>query len=334
MSANADVLPWQETLWRQTQNAARDGRLAHALLLAGPAGVGKRIFARRLAASLLCETPFADGNACGTCRSCAQRAAASHPNLIWLSREINEKTDKEKRDISVEQLRTMMDRLTLATHYGGARVVVIEPADALNSNGVNALLKTVEEPPPGSYLLLISERPMALAPTLRSRCQRLNFPMPAASVAEPWLRSKAPGIDAMAALRDSGGAPLAALAAQQSGALELRSAWREQLYALATRRGDPLSAAAKIDKDQVQAWLRALMGVLHEILRGLAGVDAVAPARALATRIGASQVEQLLAEVIENQRRLQSNANPQLVIESLMISWWRRSAPSDARRIA
>lgn len=332
MSASSDLkLPWHDQPWRLMQDAARDGRLSHALLLAGPAGVGKRTFARRLAASLLCESRAADGEACGRCRGCAQRAAGSHPNLIWLTREFNEKTDKEKRDISMDQLRGMMERLSLSSHYGQSRVVVIEPADALNVNGVNAVLKTVEEPPPGSHLLLISERPMALAPTLRSRCQRLNFSVPDQEMAETWLEQVSPGINATMALRDSAGAPLAALKARESGALELRSAWRDQLYALAAQRIDPLSAASKVDKDGAAVWLRAFMGLLREILRGLAGVDAEPRALALSHRLGAAHVEQLLAEAVESQRRLQSNANPQLIIESLMISWWRRTAPSDKR---
>lgn len=332
MNAATDKLPWHDEPWRMMQDAARSGRLSHALLLAGPAGVGKRAFARRLAASLLCESRLADGAACGSCRGCTQRAAGSHPNLIWLTREFNEKTDKEKRDISMDQLRGMMDRLSLSSHYGQARVVVIEPADALNVNGVNAVLKTVEEPPPGSHLLLISERPMALAPTLRSRCQRLNFSVPPIAEAEAWLKAMAPGINASAALRDSAGAPLAALDAKESGALELRNAWREQLYALAAQRVDPLTAASKVDKDSAPVWLRAFMGLLREILRGLAGVDAEPRAQALAPRLGAAHVEQLLAEAVESQRRLQSNANPQLIIESLMISWWRRTAPTDTRK--
>lgn len=332
MSAIAGAkLPWHDEPWRRMQDAARSGRLSHALLLAGPAGVGKRSFARRLAASLLCEARSAQGEACGSCRGCAQRAAGSHPNLIWLAREFNEKTDKEKRDISMDQLRGMMDRLSLSSHYGQARVVVIEPADALNVNGVNAVLKTVEEPPAGSHLLLISERPMALAPTLRSRCQRLNFAVPDQAVAETWLEQVSPGINATMALRDSAGAPLAALKARESGALEQRSAWRDQLYALAARRIDPLSAASKVDKDSTADWLRAFMGLLREILRGLAGVDAESQARALALRLGAAHVEPLLVEAVEGQRRLQSNANPQLIIESLMISWWRRTAPSDRK---
>lgn len=328
----SDVLPWHAELWSRVDEARHAGRLGHALLLAGPNGVGKRCFARRLAASLLCEERGEEGTPCGHCRGCVQRAAGTHPNLSWLTREFNEKTEKEKRDISMEQLRAMMDRLALASHYGRTRVVVIDPADALNGNGVNAVLKTVEEPPAGLHILLISERPMALAATLRSRCQRLNFPMPDATSALAWLQQQAPQLDARAALRDASGAPLAALEARDSGLSAQRVTWREQLLAVAGQRLDPLIAAgrlapagAKLSPELVHDWLRHLQRMLHQLLQALVvGLDDGA-LDLLARRMGASHVEQLLAEAIEAHRRLQGNANPQLLAESLMISWWRRS---------
>lgn len=329
-------LPWQAALWTLTSEALQAGRLGHALLLAGPAGVGKRVFARRLTASLMCESRSLTGDACGGCRGCTQRSAGTHPNLMWLTREFNERTEKEKRDISMDQLRAMMERLSLASHYGQARAVVIDPADALNINGVNAVLKTVEEPPPGLHILLIAERPMALAPTLRSRCQRLNFSLPPATEAEEWLRTQSPQIDATAALHDASGAPLLALAHQESGAVDMHRGWREQLLAVAAQKLDPLSAAArvapagsKLTPEVVQEWLRHLQRILHRLLRAIAQIrDGDAALEALAHRLGAGHVEQLLAEAVESQRRVQVNANPQLMVESLMISWWRRSASS------
>lgn len=327
------ALPWQDALWVRTSETLRAGRLGHALLLAGPTGVGKRRFARRLCASLMCESRLDTGDACGRCRGCAQFAAGTHPNLMWIQRGLN-REGKERRDISIDQMREVMERLALSGHYQGARAVVVDPADLLNSNGVNAVLKTVEEPPPGIHILLISERPMALAPTLRSRCQRLNFAVPETSVAQAWLQAQAPQSDAAAALAEAGGAPLLALAQLESGAAEHQRAWRDTLLAVAARRLDPLAAAArvapagsKLNADLVQDWLRHLHRMLHRLLRALADAgDGDAQIEPLARRLGATHVEQLLAEVIDSQRRVQGNANPQLTIESLMISWWRRSA--------
>lgn len=326
------VLPWHAALWSRVNDARRAGRLGHALLLSGPAGVGKRLFAMRLAASLLCERVADDGSVCGQCRGCVQRAAGTHPNLTWLTREYNEKTDKEKRDISMDQLRAMMERLGLSSHYGQSRVVVIDPADALNTNGVNAVLKTVEEPPPGIHIVLISERPMALAPTMRSRCQRLSLPLPAVEEAEAWLRSRMPGVDVVQALREAGGAPLTALEVREEGTAEHLASWREGLLAVASQRLDPLTAAArvappgmKLSPELVRDWLQQLQRVLHRLLRAMVGLESDAAWSGLARRLGAGHVEQLLVEVVESQRRLQANANPQLTVESLMISWWRRT---------
>ncbi|MGQ0697589.1 MAG: DNA polymerase III subunit delta' [Panacagrimonas sp.] len=333
MTPAAEILPWHEEIWTRVQDSIRSGRLGHALLLAGPEGVGKRRFSRSLATSLLCEARTADGTACGRCRSCTQLAAGSHPNLIWLSREINEKTDKEKRDISMEQLRGAMQRLSLSSHYGQSRVVVIEPADALNISGVNAVLKTVEEPPVGCHILLLSERPMALAPTLRSRCQRINFPLPAADMAIRWLKSKRPDVDVEAALVESGGAPIAAFEALESGVIGQRSNWRQGLFELAEHQVDPLTAASRIPKDEVADWARTYLRVLHQVLRALAGAAGIDPrVERVARTLGFARVEQLYLEAIESQHRLRGNANPQLLVESLMISWWHRAGQTEKRR--
>lgn len=332
MSAQ-DVLPWQAQVWTRVNDARRAGRLAHALLLAGPAGVGKRHFARRLASSLLCEAGAEDGSPCTRCRGCAQFAAGTHPNLIWVVRELN-REGKEKRDISIDQMREVMERLALSAHYGQSRVVVVDPADALNTNGVNAVLKTVEEPPPGIHILLLSQRPMALAPTLRSRCQRLNFVLPDTATAEAWLLAQAPQIDARAALHEAGGAPLIALEAQDRGLHERNRGWHDQLFAVAARRLDPVVAAgrvapagSKLTSEVVHEWLHQFQRMLHGLLRALALADGRdAPGESLARRLGAPHLEQLLAEVVDGHRRLLGNASPQLLVESLMISWWRRSA--------
>jgi DNA polymerase III subunit delta' len=332
---SVDALPWQSALWSNVSEALRASRLGHALLLAGPAGVGKRRFARRLAASLLCESRGEDGDACGRCRGCTQFLAGTHPNLMWIQRGLN-REGKEKRDISIDQMREVMERLALSGHYQGARAVVVDPADQLNLSGVNAVLKTVEEPPPGIHILLISERPMALAPTLRSRCQRLNFGIPEAAQAAAWLRAQAPKADAIAALREAGGAPLLALDNLESGADTMRSAWRDTLLAVAAHKLDPLAAAtrvapagAKLSADLVQDWLRQMQRLLHRLLRAIAQVgDGDASIELLARRLGATHIEQLLAEIVDGQRRVLGNANPQLLVESLMISWWRRSAQS------
>lgn len=332
MSAHAP-LPWQQELWNGLADARRRGRLTHALLLAGPEGVGKRHFARTLAHGLICESADAAGLACGLCRSCVQLAAGTHPNLLWIGVEHDDKTGKDKRDISIEQLRELGSRLALSSHYGGAKVAVIDPADAMNVSGVNALLKTIEEPPPATHLLLISERPMALAATLRSRCQRLRFTVPPRAQAEDWLRAEEPGLDALA-LERAGGAPLKALSLQRSGLLQQQEQWRRDWLDIGAQRKNPVAVAASLGRDRelASAWIAALLGFLAELLRLRVAGEGSGELGALAARISVNGLQQLVDEALDAQRRLRSSAAPQPVLESLLIGWWRWSIARPAAR--
>ena len=327
------VLPWQQELWSGLVDARAKGRLTHALLLAGPLGVGKRHFARVLAASLLCESVDAQGYACGRCRGCVQFASGTHPNLHWVQVLQDEKTGKDKRDISIDQLRELSARLALSSHYGGAKVAVIDPADVMNVAGVNALLKTIEEPPPNTHLVLISERPMALAATLRSRCQRLRFVAPAEAEARAWLQVEEPALPAEA-LALAGGAPLKALDFHRSGLLALQAQWRRDWFDVWSQKKTPVAAATSIgrDRDQAAAWLSALVVFLAEILRLCVAGDTRGEQGAIAARVSVNGLQQLIDEALESQRRLRSNAPPQQLAESLMIAWWRWAMTRPAAR--
>lgn len=326
----ATLLPWQNTLWSVVTEAHANGKLAHALLLAGPGGVGKRPFARALAQALLCEAPTVQGGACGSCRGCVQFEAGSHPNLFWLQPLFDDKTDKQKRDIGVEQLRDLGDKLVLSAHYGGSKVVVMDPVDALNISGVNALLKTIEEPPPNTYMLLVSERPMALAATLRSRCQRLRFAPPDEVQARAWLRDQEPALSGAAlerALDLAQGAPLRALAGYRSGLLEQQGKWRADWLDVAAQKRAPTAAALAVGKDreQVSAWIAAFIAFLGELLRARVSGQQAADLGAIPARIGMPGLQAMLDEAFESARRITTSASPQLVVESLMIAWWRWS---------
>lgn len=312
MSEDLKPLPWQQDLWMQLSTLALSNQLAHALLLAGPRGVGKRQFARALVAFILCEQK--SGYACGTCRSCQQFLAGTHPNAVVLQREVDDK-GKEKRDISVDQVREFSEKLQLTSHYGQAKVALIDPAEALNDAGVNALLKTIEEPNGKAHMLLVTERPMALKPTLRSRCQRLRFAVPQEKEALAWLKER--GGDA-ASLKHANGAPLQALELKESGLLESYAEWARGMQDLALQKRDPLQAAGMVGKDQAQAFLGWLQQWLTAQLRNkLGGGDA------FAASLPGPAIEQLLKETLEGQQRLRHNLNPQMLVESLMILWWR-----------
>jgi len=279
--------PWQEARWQQVRSAHAGGRLAHALLLAGPRGVGKGHFAAGLAAFLLCESADLARRPCGECRSCVQIAAGVHPNLMRLQ------PAEDKRDIAIDDVRGLLDRLHLSSHYGQAKLAIIEPADALNASGVNALLKTIEEPPPATHLLLVAERWRALPATLRSRCQILRFSRPRSQTAES---------DAA----DEWGRALA-------------DAWEGRMQALRIAQGLKRDEA----RHGLEVWLQTATGWLRALAAPGKGP---APPRSL----GEDAAGRLLDDTLEALRALERNGNPSLLVESIMIRLSQR-APTGAR---
>lgn len=320
-------LPWQQELWLELTASVLAGRLHHALLLAGPAGVGKRRFVRALTAFMLCEQR--SGYACGECRSCQQFIAGTQPNAHWLGLDGHlalslapgnesalvhwQPEERSKRkEISIEAVRSLIGMLALSSHYGQAKIAAIEPADALSISGANSLLKLIEEPTARTHLLLVAERPMMLPATLRSRCQGLRFGTPAPEVAAEWLRAQAPNAG-QEILQSAQGAPLRALDLIESGRVEQQAQWQEWMQRLAEHKTDPLTVSGDVGKDDAAAffaWLAPwICGRLRDSLR--AG-QAPGPA-ALARFAGAAT---------ESQRRLEGNAKPELVLDALMIQWW------------
>lgn len=323
-------LPWQADLWLELTSLAIQKRLSHALLLGGPAGVGKRHFARALGAFILCEQR--SGYACGRCRSCVQIAAGTHPDATRLSVDGHEgltdstasvpdtllihwepRPDSKRREISIDAVHSATAQLTQVSHYGGARVVLVEPAELLNESSANALLKLVEEPPPGTHILFIAERPSLLKPTLRSRCQRIRFGLPEAAQSLQWASDSGEALDAEA-LAEAHGAPLLARELQAGEGLQLRRQWQELWVAVARQKKDPLSAAGAIDKEHLVDHLGWAYGWLLRQLRDATQGGAQERSEALG---------EMLGEVIEARRRATTTASPQLLLESLLVLWLR-----------
>ena len=276
----ASPRPWQQERWQQVRRAHADGRLAHALLLAGPRAADADHFASSLAAWLLCEAAEALGRgqrgpACGECRSCVQIAAGAHPNLMRLA------PAEDKRDIAIDDVRNLLDRLHLSSHYGQAKIAVISPADALNAAGANALLKTVEEPPPKTHLLFVAERWRALPATLRSRCQILRF------------------------------APPRAWAPEGEGAAE----WSRALADAAEGKLQALRIASGLKREAAQQGLETWLHTASGWLRALAAGKGARPPGGL----GTDAVCRLCDDTLEALRALERNGNPSLLVESIII---------------
>jgi len=240
------IYPWQSDDWQRLQQLR--AHWPHALLLHGEAGIGKLHFAQHLAQGLLCETPAANGEPCGTCPACLWFSQGNHPDYRAVLPEAlaglagddasadkaddgdSKKTRAPSKEIKIEQVRALLDFCGVGSHRGGLRVVLLYPAEALNVAAANALLKTLEEPPSGVVFLLVSARIDRLLPTIISRCRQWPMSVPNASDARAWLASQ--GVDdAAGLLAEAGGAPLAALALASDEHRALRDFTLAQLAA-------------------------------------------------------------------------------------------------------
>jgi DNA polymerase-3 subunit delta' len=195
------VPPWLAPSWRVLADAIGSGRIHHALLFASPRGYGKRALADAFAAAVLCRQRNADGTACGICRACVLVAAGSHPDLVRVTFEIRD-DGRPRTELTVDQLRALGQRLALASQFGGWQIAIIDPADAMNPNAANALLKTLEEPSTNTVIALIADDPSRLPPTIRSRCRRIDLPAPIRAESVAWLVSRGMAPDVAAEMLD------------------------------------------------------------------------------------------------------------------------------------
>ena len=240
--------PWQQRIHDQVAVALDEGRLGHGLLLCGPANLGQRAVAERLAQRLLCRDRQADGAPCGHCRGCDLLKAGTHPDLRIVSFVPTKDGSKLRTEIVIEQIRDLSARMALTSQYGGAQIVILDPADAINHAACNALLKTLEEPQPGRYLWLISANPSRLPATIRSRCQRVEFRLPPREEALQWLASQGHAVTAaVEALDAARGHPGLADAWLRGDGLALRRAVAADLDKLERGTAGALQTA--------QAWV-------------------------------------------------------------------------------
>lgn len=318
--------PWNQTLWRAL--VAERGRMPHAILLHGPLGVGKKVFAESLAKALLCESPTPEGGACGQCKSCHWFEQGSHPDYKLIEpAEKNEDEDapakKGGRHIAIAEIRALGEFLALASHQGGWRVVVLHPAEAMNIAAANALLKTLEEPPANVLLVLVSHQPGRLLPTVLSRCRKVAVALPDWQAAADWLRHQGLA-EPEALLREAGGAPLVALEYADAERLVRRARFVEVLAQPSAAELSSLGQEFQNRLDEAWGWLTRWA---HDLLR----VRNQAEARYFPEHAGAlgklaqaaslSGLLQLEQELRQSGRWLRHPLNGQLLLESWLLRY-------------
>ena len=323
--------PWQKLQWQRLLSQQGEGKRAHAYLFAGPADTGKFLFARRFAACLLCQAPQ-EGGPCGHCRNCQAGGNGHHPDILVVAPQ------EGSRDIRIEQVRALAEFATRTSHAGTVKAIILDQAHRLNTAAANALLKTLEEPRGDTCLMLVTNLPGFLPATIRSRCQRLNFPAPKLDLAEHWLRRRLGGdLDLTALLAVSDCRPLAALTLAESDVIADRQAFMDELARVAGGGDSPLALLRQglaLGETVTVEYLLASSTILVKAL--LTGDESAAKRNGLgplwsamhsqpATVTLAKRLMGFYQDALVARRQLLGGANPngQLILESLLWRWSR-----------
>ena len=320
----AEVYPWQDNLWQQLAGRAQH---AHAYLLHGPAGIGKRALAERLMARLLCLSP--NGlDACGNCKSCHLLAAGTHPDNFVLEPE------EADKPIKVDQVRELVEFVVQTAQLGGRKVVLLEPAEAMNLNAANALLKSLEEPSGNTVLLLISHQPSRLLPTIKSRCVQQACPLPSEAVSLVWLAQALPeqGDEERADLLTlAAGSPLAALRMHAQGVREQRAQAVEGVKKLLKQQVSPSQLAESWNAlplnllfDWFCDWAQLMLRYqLTQDEEGLGQADMRKVVQYLADKTAQDKVLAIQEWLLAQRQKVmgKANLNRVLLLEALLVQW-------------
>jgi DNA polymerase-3 subunit delta' len=329
------IYPWQKTQWQQIDQLLKTDRLPHAMLLFGNQGLGKADFALALANAVLCQQPTIDHQACGLCHACQLLAAKTHPDLYYLKPTASEssKSKNPVRNIRIDDIRVLCEKLNQTSQYGGFRVAILEQAEQLTISAANSLLKTLEEPGRKVLLLLESARPHRLPVTIRSRCQRLRFSEPDEKQALDWLsenqhlHNQSSTRQALQqALKYAFGSPLAALE-------HLRQEEHHQILCEAMTAGisgkNSLDYAARLAKFAKAQTLEGMLVWVSDLSRLLAcgpEIDVIneqqrSNLQALAKKVNEQRLYRFYDQLNFNLLHSSIAVNEQLLWENLLLSW-------------
>lgn len=317
------LYPWLRSAADRLRSAHAAGRLPSALLLHAAPGIGAGTLPGYFAQLRFCQEP---GAPCGQCNQCRRAASGEHPDFTLVGPDPESKLGQ----ISVAQVRELAERLALSSYEGHGTVVALDPADALNRNAANALLKTLEEPRSDAHLVLLTAAPSLLPATIRSRCQKLAVPAPDRAAALAWLGEQKPAHarDWPAVLELLGVAPLEALHADVPRLLSIRREVQELLSEAIRGRIDVIRTAEAWAKDELPLRLR---GIENCLTVELLAVRAGARSTGGIVDINMAYALRLLDELRELQRQLAGAAlNRPLALERQL--WRLNSAAAGQSR--
>ena len=317
--------PWHQVLRDRFQSQHQANHLAHALLFSGAEHLGKRDFALALAARLICKNPT--NQACGVCKQCHLIQAGTHPDLRLLEPEA------DATQIKIAQVRHLIDWINQTAQFSGYKIAIIHPAQQMNVQSANALLKCIEEPAANTLVILITPRPASLLPTIRSRCQQYPFAVPEPSVALDWLTRCGKSIanpELMLSL--AGGIPLAVIRKFDRDYLASRTQIMDVLFDLLHKANvNPVERAAKLSKFEAESVFQVMQEILADCIRfksthitaELKNQDVLAKIEFISSNSPMDRLYSALDRAGRNLGALRTTANPNklLLLERYLIDY-------------
>ncbi len=324
-------LPWQRNEFERILRQEANGKLSHALLVSGQAFLGKFPFALSIASGILCEgsddqSRDIPGAACGECAGCHLVAAGTHPDFRVLKPE-------DSKLIKIEQIREVIGWIGQAAQRSGKKVVIVHPADQMTHQSANALLKCLEEPAGNSLIMLVTSHPGRLLPTIRSRCQLVEFHIPPKEVAINWLQEQQ-GTDATRdaeiLLAIAGGAPLAVVNRFDEAFLERRGVVVISMVDLVCGKKNAQQVSELLSKAGAADAIDCMYDILIDCLKYISSNEL----KFIRNKDMASVIEEICArydldalfelseslKVARQELTSSSNPDPVLLIESVVIS--------------
>ncbi len=316
-------LPWLEPYWQHLSDYSSQNRVPQALLISGHKGFGKLQLAREYTAALLCDNPQQKGLACECCNSCLLFKAQSHPDFIQLQ------PLEAGKNITIDQIRQLITRLSLKPQFDGYRVVIIEPAELMNNAAANAFLKYLEEPTERTVVILITDKPTRLLATIVSRCQKIAINQPDKAALNSWLKQHTQQENISLILSLAQGSPLLALQYANENILKLRNECFEAWLNISQQHIHPIIVAEnwiKLTEAPLLTWMTTWIIDLIKCRfpinsDGLYNPDKKDHLQSLVERIESKGLYELYDLLLIRQKLLDTTVNKQLLYEEILITW-------------
>ena len=322
-----ELYPWQRDQWRRFLSMQKQNRLPHALLLTGNKGLGLPEFSEKIAQHLLCLNLTEENTPCGVCQSCQLFDAGNHPDFQSIEPE------EAGKQIKVTQVRELIEFMTLKSFTARNKIVTLCPAEAMNRSTANALLKTLEEPPAQSMLILISHQPERLPVTIRSRCQQIEFQPATDQQTIEWLEEQGIqteySIDLL--LHLTGGAPLSVIEMLENDILDERESVVTDIESIIKNQANPVELAGRWESlgcERIIIWLMRFCQdmVLIKLMNNEARIinrDLSARLANIAQKLDLSRIMRLYGflQVKYRESTAQTNYNSLSLLEEIIIYW-------------